>query len=66
MRKNGFSVRLQPSLLDELRKVASAEGVPLDQIVNVAVAEKLSALRVAKYFQERGERANLPATRRRS
>jgi hypothetical protein len=33
-------LRLQPSLLDELRKVAEAEGVALNQLINVAVAEK--------------------------
>ena len=42
MRKSNFALRLQPSLLDEARKVAETEGVPLNQLINVAVAEKLS------------------------
>ena len=44
MRKSNFALRLQPSLLGEARKLAEAEGVALNQLINVAVAEKLSAL----------------------
>jgi hypothetical protein len=60
MRKSNFALRLQPSLLDEARKVAEAEGVALNQFINVAVAEKLSALRTESYFKERAGRADLP------
>lgn len=52
-RKSNFALRLQPSLLEEARKVAESEGVALNQFVNVAVAEKLSALRTERYFRER-------------
>lgn len=60
MRKSNFALRLQPSLLDEARKVAETEGVALNQLINVAVAEKLSALRTESYFQERATRADIP------
>ena len=60
MRKSNFALRLQPSLLDEARKVADAEGVALNQFINVAVAEKLSALRTESYFEERARRSNVP------
>lgn len=60
MRKSNFALRLQPSLLEEARKVADTEGVALNQFINVAVAEKLSALRTESYFRERAERANIP------
>jgi len=60
MRKSNFALRLQPSLLDEARKVAETEGVALNQFINVAVAEKLSALRTEKYFVERAARADIP------
>jgi hypothetical protein len=60
MRKSNFALRLQPSLLDEVRKVAESEGVALNQLINVAVAEKLSALRTEDYFNERAARANIP------
>jgi hypothetical protein len=60
MRRSNFALRLQPSLLDEARKVAESEGVPLNQLINVAVAEKLSALRTESYFEERAARADIP------
>ncbi|MBN8999541.1 MAG: toxin-antitoxin system HicB family antitoxin [Rhizobiales bacterium] len=59
MRKSNFALRLQPSLLDEARKLAEKEGVALNQFINVAVAEKLSALRTATYFEERAARADM-------
>lgn len=60
MRKSNFALRLQPSLLDEARKLAEQEGVALNQLINVAVAEKLSALRTETYFAERAARADIP------
>ena len=60
MRKSNFALRLQPSLLDEARKLAEAEGVALNQLINVAVAEKVSALRTESYLAERAARANIP------
>ncbi|HEX3674460.1 MAG TPA: toxin-antitoxin system HicB family antitoxin [Rhizomicrobium sp.] len=60
MRKSNFALRLQPSLLDEARKLAQTEGVALNQFINVAVAEKLSALRTQSYFAERAARADVP------
>ena len=60
MRKSNFALRLQPSLLEETRKLAELEGVALNQLINVAVAEKLSALRTDDYFSQRAARANLP------
>jgi hypothetical protein len=59
MRKSNFALRIQPSLLVELRKLAKAEGVALNQLINVAVAEKLSALRTEDYFRERAARGNV-------
>jgi predicted HicB family RNase H-like nuclease len=44
MRKTNFALRLQPSLLEEAHKLAESEGVALNELINVAVAEKLSAL----------------------
>jgi hypothetical protein len=61
MRKSNFALRLQPSLLAEVRKLAEQEGVALNQLINVAVAEKLSALRTADFFAERAARADIPA-----
>jgi hypothetical protein len=41
-------------------KLAQAEGIPLNKLINVAVAEKLSALRTESYFAERARRASVP------
>lgn len=58
MRRSNFALRLQPSLLQELRRLAELEGVALNQLINVAVAEKISALRTEEYFRERTRRAD--------
>src|ERR1700721_2256414 len=64
MRRSNSALRLQPSLLDEVRKAAEAEGVALNQLINVAVAEKVSALRTEEYFRERGRPADRAETLR--
>ena len=64
MRKSNVALRLQISLLEEARKVAEADGVALNQLINVAVAEKLSALRTEDYFRERAGRANVLKAKR--
>jgi len=55
---NNYALRLQASLLKEVRTLAKEEGTSINQFINVAVAEKLSALRTERYFQERMSRAN--------
>ena len=62
MRRSNFALRLQPSLMEEVRKAAEMEGVALNQLINVAVAEKVSALRTEEYFRERALRANRTET----
>lgn len=64
MRRSNVALRLQPSLLNEARRVAESEGVALNQFINVAVAEKLSALRTDDYFRERAARADLTKAKR--
>lgn len=64
MRKSNVALRLQPSLFEEAKRVAQAEGVALNQFINVAVAEKLSALRTEDYFQERAARADVGRAKR--
>ena len=60
MKKSNFALRLQPSLLEEARRTAEEEGVSLNQLINVAVAEKLSALRTRAFFRARTRYANIP------
>ena len=62
MRKSNVALRLQPSLLEEAKKVAADEGVALNQLINVAVDEKLSAIRTESYFRERSARAGAAKT----
>ncbi len=64
MRRSNVALRLQPTLLEEARRVAESEGVALNQLINVAVAEKLSALRTEDYFRERAARANITKAKR--
>jgi len=64
MRRSNVALRLQESLLDEARRVSEAEGVALNQFINVAVAEKLSAVRTEDYFRERAERGNVDKAKR--
>jgi len=64
VRRSNVALRLQTSLLEEARRVAETEGVALNQLINVAVAEKLSALRTDDYFCERAGRANITKAKR--
>jgi hypothetical protein len=50
--------------MDEARKVAESEGVALNQLINVAIAEKVSTLRTEEYFRERARRADRAQTLR--
>lgn len=58
MRRSNFALRVPPSLLEEARKAADSEGVALNQLITLALAEKVSVLRTAEYFEERTRRAN--------
>src|SRR4051794_17895690 len=64
MRRSNVALRLQTSLLEEAKRVAESEGVALNQLINVAVAEKVSALRTEDYFRERSSRANIGKVKR--
>jgi hypothetical protein len=64
MRRSNFALRLQPSLLQEARRAAELEGVALNQLINVAIAEKVSALRTEDYFRDLARRADRGKTMR--
>jgi hypothetical protein len=59
VKKSNFALRLQPSLMEEARKIGKTEGVAVNQLINVAVAEKVSALRTEEYFAERAARGDI-------
>jgi len=58
MRRSNFALRVPPTLLAEARKAAESEGVALNQLITLALAEKVSAMRTEKYFEERAQRAD--------
>jgi hypothetical protein len=62
MRRSNVALRLLPSLLEQARQVAKDEGVALNQLINVAVAEKLSALRTEQTLRTRASRADRART----
>jgi HicB family len=58
MRRSNFALRVPPTLLAEARKAAESEGVALNQLIILALAEKVSAMRTEEYFDERARRAD--------
>ena len=64
MRRSNVALRLQESILEEARRVSDSEGVALNQFINVAVAEKLSALRTEEYFRVREQRGDVAKAKR--
>jgi hypothetical protein len=63
MRKSNFALRVQPSLMEAARRFAAQEGVSINQLINVALAEKLSAISTETYLQERAARADVEKAR---
>ena len=58
---SNYALRLPASLKREVEKVARDDGTSLNQFIVTAVAEKLSALRTADFFEERRARADVDA-----
>ena len=58
---SNYARRLPASLKREVEKVARDDGTSLNQFIVTAVAEKLSALRTADFFEERRARADVDA-----
>jgi hypothetical protein len=61
MTQANYALRLQASLKKEAERLAKAEGTTLNQFINVAVAEKVAALRTADFFRERAQRGDVQA-----
>jgi hypothetical protein len=58
MRRSNFALRVRPTLLAEARKAAESEGVDLNQLITLALAEKVSAMCTEEYFGDRSRRAD--------
>jgi hypothetical protein len=59
MKQSNFALRLQPSLMEASRRLAESEGVALNQLINVAVAQMIASHETADYIAHRAERANV-------
>ena len=57
MRRNNVSLRLPPHLLDRLKQMSEAERVSLNQLVTVAVAEKIARLDAEAFYRAREGRS---------
>jgi predicted transcriptional regulator len=55
---SALSVRLPESLHRKLAEVAEREGISINQLINSAVAEKMSALMTEEYLGERAKRGS--------
>jgi hypothetical protein len=56
-----YPLRLPRSLRLGIEKMSEQDGVSINQFVAVAVAEKLSAMQAATFFEERRAKADLAA-----
>lgn len=53
-----LSVRLPDSVHRKLKEMAEKEGVSMNQLISLAIAEKLSSLLTVDYLDERAKKAN--------
>lgn len=53
-----YPLRLPQSLKEAVAKAAARDGVSINQFITLAVAEKLSAMDTARFFEERTGRAD--------
>jgi predicted transcriptional regulator len=53
-----ISLRLPDSLHKQVRKLAEQESVSINQLITLALAEKLSALATEEYLDKRAERGD--------
>lgn len=54
-----LNLELPESLHRAARELAGKEGVPVEQLATLALAEKVSALQTLDYLRQRAARANL-------
>lgn len=59
-----ISLRLPDSLHKQVRKLAKQENVSINQLITLALAEKLSALVTEEYLDERARRGDRRKFRR--
>ena len=60
---SNYALRIPDSLFDYVRQCAEEENVSMNQFFVMAIAEKVSALKTAEYFQHAAERADVKSAR---
>ena len=53
-----ISLRLSESIHKRVRELAKREGVSINQLINTALAEKISALLTREYLEARAKRGS--------
>ena len=53
-----LSLRLPKSMYRDLKEIAKAEGVSMNQFVTIAIAEKIAALEAQGYLEKRAARGS--------
>ena len=56
-----YPLRLPRSLKEAVERLSRQDGTSINQFVATAVAEKVSALQTARYFEDRRARADFKA-----
>ena len=59
--KSTYPLRLPRSLKEAVERMSKEDGTSINQFVATAVAEKVSALQTARFFQDRRARADFKA-----
>jgi hypothetical protein len=55
---SALSVRIPKSLHDQLRELASEEGISINHFVTLAIAEKIATLTTIEYLEKRAQRGS--------
>ncbi|HTT75884.1 MAG TPA: hypothetical protein VMF50_07880 [Candidatus Binataceae bacterium] len=58
---NTYPLRLPRSLKEAVERLSKQDGTSINQFVATAVAEKVSALETARFFEDRKKRADFKA-----
>jgi predicted HicB family RNase H-like nuclease len=53
-----LTIRIPHTLHDDLREVAEAEGVSINQLVTLAIAEKVATIQTLGYPEQRAKRGS--------
>lgn len=63
-RVSSYPLRMPASLKEAVARISKEDGISINQFVITAIAEKVSALKTAEFFAERGREANVELARR--